>query len=214
MTLSRGRVVRAPMNAVLVETAHGSGPHGRRVPREEVAAMERAEVILGAATRRAAAILKDAEQRAGELRAQAVDAGRAEGFAETAALSLAVRKREEHADEAALDRVVELARLLAERLLGQALVARPDVVIALASQTLAEAGGARRVELRAHPLDAAVLSLATSTFDPLGRVHAVVADDCLARGDLRLNTELGMIDAHLGSELTRLAERLREALRT
>ena len=215
MSLPRGRILRAPADAVPVRpsgaVAYGL-PLGRRLSRAEVEAAERAGLVLEAATRRASAILKDAERRADEIRAGAVEAGRAEGFAEVAALSMALRERETRSAELALDRVVELSRLLAERLLGHALRANPAEIESLASQALAEAGGARRVEIHANPDDLPLLRAATSAFDPDGRVHAVIADESLARGDLRLNTELGMIDARLGPELARLAERLREAL--
>jgi flagellar biosynthesis/type III secretory pathway protein FliH len=175
-------------------------------------ARERAELVLGAATARASAILADAERRAAALRLSAEDEGRAKGVAEAAALALALRSQDAAADDRARDRVVKLAELLAERLLGHALRTDPSEIAALAAQALEEAGGARRVELRAHPEDATLLRNATAVFDPRGRVHTVVSDESLARGDLRLNTELGMIDARLGPELSRLAKRLREAL--
>ncbi len=182
--------------------------------RVEVDARERGDGAVEAATRRAAAILADAERRAGELRAAAFERGRAEALAETAALALALRSRESEADHRAQDRLIAIASLLAERLLGHALATRPEEVLSLAAQALSEAGGARRVELHAHPEDAKLLRSAVEQagFDTEGRVHAIVSDESLARGDLRLNTELGMIDARLGPELSRLADRLREAL--
>lgn len=215
MSLPRGRILRAPAGAIPLRLSQGDAdelPLGRRLARAEVEASERATLVIEAATRRASAILKDAERRADEIRTEAVDAARAEGLAEVAALSLSLRERERRSAELALDRVVELARLLAERLLGHALRTDPAEIAALASQALTEAGGARRVEVHANPDDVPLLRRATSAFDPDGRVHSVIADESLARGDLRLNTELGMIDARLGPELARLAERLREAL--
>jgi flagellar biosynthesis/type III secretory pathway protein FliH len=175
-------------------------------------ARERADIVVQAATRRAAAILEDAERRAEDTRKAAIERGRAEAIAETAALSLSLRRIEAEQDERARDRLIALSSLLAERLLGHTLKTRPEEVLGLAAQALAEAGGARRVVLHAHPDDAALLRNATAAFDPQGRVHTVVSDESLARGDLRLNTELGMIDARLGPELSRLAERLRETL--
>jgi flagellar biosynthesis/type III secretory pathway protein FliH len=213
MSLPSGRILRAPLEARAVRMPHAAElPLGRRLSRAEVEAAERAALVMEAATRRASALLSDAQHRADEIRAGAVEEGRAQGLAETTALSMALRKREIHSTELALDRVVELARLLAERLLGHALQVNRAEIVGLASQVLAEAGGARRIELHANPDDVPLLQGATVGFDPDGRVHAVIADESLARGDLRLNTELGMIDARLGPELARLAERLREAL--
>ena len=185
---------------------------GKRLSHLEVEARERAAQAMEAATLRAAAILEEGERRAADLRASALASGRAEAIAEMAALALSLRRREAEADDRARDRVIAVAGLLAERLLGHALGTHPEEVLSLAAQALSEAGGARRVELHAHPDDAALLREATAAFDPDGRVHTVVSDESLARGDLRLNTEVGMIDARLGPQLTRLAERLREAL--
>jgi flagellar biosynthesis/type III secretory pathway protein FliH len=216
LTLARGRILRAPSGTTPVAIARdpAAAAIGRRMARLEVEARERADAVVEAATRRAVAILEDAERRAQELKAAAFERGRAEALAETAALALALRNREAEADDRAQDRLIAIASLLAERLLGHALATRPEEVLSLAAQALSEAGGARRVELHAHPEDAALLrsGIAAAGFDPAGRVHAVVSDESLARGDLRLNTELGMIDARLGPELSRLAERLREAL--
>ena len=214
MTLARGRILRAPPGAIPVALGEQSVAVaiGRRMTRLEVEAKERAEQVMEAATRRAAEVLEEAERRAADVRTAAIEQGRAEALAETAALVLSLRRRETEADERARDRLIAIASLLAERLLGHALATNPEEVVSLATQALSEAGGARRVELRAHPEDAALLRSATVAFDPEGRVHAVVSDESLARGDLRLNTEVGMIDARLGPELSRLAERLREAL--
>lgn len=214
MTLAKGRISRAPANATRLRVAESGPalPFGRRMARVELEARERAALVVQAATRRAAGILEDAERRAEELRAETYERARAEAIAETAALSLSLRRREAEHEKLAHDKLVALASLLAERLLGHALRVHPEEVLSLAALALSEAGGARRVELRAHPADAELLRGATAAFDPEGRVHAVVSDESLARGDLRLNTEVGMIDARLGPELSRLAERLREAL--
>lgn len=214
MTLARGRVLRAPPGAIPIAPGEHSVAValGRRMTRLEVEAKERAEQVMDSAKQRAAEILEEAERRASEIRAAATAQGRADGLAETAALVLSLRRRETDADGRARDRLIGIASLLAERLLGHTLATKPEEVVSLATQALSEAGGARRIELRAHPEDAALLRSATAAFDPEGRVHAVVSDESLARGDLRLNTELGMIDARLGPELSRLAERLREAL--
>ena len=216
MTLPRGRILREPAGA---EPAgfHSAATAtvlrvGRKLDRAVAEAHERSERVLEAAMQRASGILAGAERDAAAIRERAALEGRAEGLASASAWCVALRERESRADEGALDRVVELAKLLAERLLGRALSTEPATVSLLAGQALLEARGARRVELHANPADAPLLEGALAHFDPEGRVHAVVREPALARGDLRLNTEVGMIDARLGPELGRLAERLRTAL--
>jgi flagellar biosynthesis/type III secretory pathway protein FliH len=207
MNLTRGRVHRAE-DAGQVERVPPAeelwrDARGARLDRTVIAAEERARAILSDATRRA----EEATERG---RAE----GRTEGLAQFAAQSLRLLEREACADEASLDRMVELSRLLAERLLGHALSVSPGEIASLARQALDEARGARRVRIHANPMDAEVLARVTAEIDPDGRVHAVVSDEALLRGDLRLETDIGTVHARLGPGLTQLAARLREALRT
>lgn len=216
MTLARGRVRGAeetgPIEALGPVAVRTDVP-GRRLAHQIAAASERAATIIAAAERRAASILADAEARAVEAVTRAKADGRAEGLAEIVAHAIRLREREHRADVAGLDRTVELSRILAERLLGHVLETSPGEVASLARQALDEARGARRIRIHAHPEDAEILSRVTAELDPSGRVHAVLPDLTLPRGDLRLETDAGTVEARLGPSLAHLAARLREALR-
>jgi flagellar biosynthesis/type III secretory pathway protein FliH len=118
------------------------------------------------------------------------------------------------ADERALDRIVDLSRLLAERLLGKSLELEPAHIAALARGVLSEARSARRLRIFVHPSHVALLETATEEFDPEGRVHCVSGDPELRPGDIRLETELGTVDARLETELDSLARHLRDVLRS
>ncbi|HEX7668801.1 MAG TPA: FliH/SctL family protein [Polyangiaceae bacterium] len=219
MTLARGRVLRAgtadSAHAVGTVELERSPPGrvGRRLDGASVLAAERAAAIVERAEHRAAAILADATHRASEVTRQAEMAGRSSALAEFAAHAVRLREREIHADDAALDRTVELSRLLAERLLGHALSVSPAEVASLARGALLEARGARRIRIHANPRDAEILTRVTAEVDPEGRLQAVLPDDALSPGDLRLETDVGVVDARLGPSIDRLAARLREALR-
>lgn len=218
MTLARGRVLRAEtassahaVSRLDVEPRRGEA--GRRLDASVLCAAERAAATLAAAERRAEAILADAQHRADEVTKRAEMAGRSCGLAEFAAHALRLREREIHADDAALDRTVEVSRLLAERLLGHALTVSPAEVASLARGALAEVRGAQRVRIHANPRDAEILAEVAAQLDPEGRLQAVLPDEALAAGDLRLETDVGVVDARLGPSIGRLAARLREALR-
>ena len=103
-------------------------------------------------------MLAAAERKAADLRLVAEAEARAEAAAKLAAHALSLASYEAKADERALERTVSLARLLAERLLGASLAASPEQVVSLARQALAEARGARRLTIVAHPDDAQLLS--------------------------------------------------------
>jgi flagellar biosynthesis/type III secretory pathway protein FliH len=216
MTLSFGRIVKAEQLAgsesLTLELEARTLPRGQLVRREVLEAAERAQGILNAAEERAAQIVAEAERAAAELCLRAEAEGRANAAAQIAARALALNHHEQRADERALDRNVALARLLAERLLGQNLTLAPELVVALARQALSEARGARRITLVAHPDDAALLEKSLPALGLEPSAARVVADGKRARGNLRIETEIGVLDAELAPQLARLALKLRESL--
>lgn len=214
-SVTRGRVIHgAAKDAKPLLTAPLVSPERRhRVARAEVAARLEAEVILEGAREEAEDIVALARKQAGGARADAEREARESVHAELAAHYLALRQAEETRAENDLDRAVSLAVVLAERLLGEALEHNPDHVAALARQALAEARGARRAVIEANPLDADAL---TRHLDSVGMSRDAIevrrAPD-LARGSLRVHTNLGTLDAKLTPQLERLAAALRDALK-
>jgi len=185
---------------------------GQVVRAEVVAAAATAERIVREAEARAAELLARANVELSSLRERVEREARAEGAAALAEKALALAALEASADERTLERSVGLARLLAERLLGEALALDPSRVTALAETAIAEARGARQVTLIAHPDDVALLEPALAQGD-LRRVTRLVASSERPRGSLRLETEIGVLDAAIAPQLDRLAARLRETLR-
>ncbi|HEY4105567.1 MAG TPA: FliH/SctL family protein [Polyangiaceae bacterium] len=216
MKLEFGRIIKADtaINGLRVELEidEKTLPRGQLVRKEVLDAAERAKNILQAAETRAAALVGDAERAAAELRLRAEAEGRADAAAKIAARALALRDHEIRSDERTLGRSVELARLLAERLLGESLRVAPEQINALAKQALSEARGARRIKLIAHPEDARILEQSLPALGLEPSTAEVRADASRARGDLRIETEIGVLDAELAPQLGRLALKLRESL--
>jgi flagellar assembly protein FliH len=215
LTLPRGRVLRAGESGELVPLGFEPSPslaRGRRVDREQVTAGDRARAIIAEAERRAGALVEQAGLAAGEVRIRAEAEGRADGVAAVAAKAIALAAHEARSDERALERVVALARVLAERLLGEELRLDPSRVVALARQALSEARGARRIRLMAHPDDVALLEPAIGELGVEPSSVTLAADPARARGNVRLETEIGVLDAELAPQLDRLIERLARSL--
>ncbi len=216
MTVAVGRVIKADglANAVRFEfeVEDKTLPRGHVVRREVLDAAERARTLLVNAEAQAQRIIREAEQGAAELRLRVEAEARADAAAKVAARALALRELESRSDERALDRSVELARLLAERLLGESLRVAPEQVTALAKQALAEARGARRITLLAHPEDAKILEHSLPALGLEPSTAQVRVDPKRARGSLRIETEIGALDAELAPQLERLSLKLRESL--
>ena len=195
----RGRIVRA----AFAESAPPPKNHAgaRRIAAEEVLAHERADAIIARAKESAAKVAEEA----------AAEAKQAE-HAKLAAQYLVLHARDEQRADRDLERAIKLAVLLAERLLGAAIEQDPAKIAALARQALAEARGARRAKIEAHPLDAEALRKDVAQLGlPEGSVEVTI-DTELARGSLMLHTDLGILDAKLIVQLERLAAALRDAI--
>lgn len=211
---ARGRVVASPdadRAAPLLE--HGIGePRRRRVAREEIEARLTAERLVQEAEAAAEAILVEARGRAAGVVATAVQEALEEAGAQLTARWAALREREHAAMGRDGDRVIALAVALAERLLGASLALDPSRIGDLARAVLDEARGARRAVIEVHPLDADELRRRLTGDDLDLQSIEVRSDPALARGELRLHTDLGTIDARLAPRFERLAAALRDAL--
>ncbi|HEY3236992.1 MAG TPA: FliH/SctL family protein [Polyangiaceae bacterium] len=216
MSLTFGRVIARGELPETPETIAQGKPlrQGRRVERVQVEASERAQQILERAELRAAELVERARSEAAQVRLVAEMEGRAEAAAAIAARELASKIHESQALERELDRIVELARLLAERLLGHALRVDPAEVAALARQALREARGARRISIEANPADIEFLQSLLGELGAQPDALVFIASPAQARGNLRIVTEVGVLDAELAPQLERLAYKLRESLRS
>lgn len=113
---------------------------------------------------------------------------------------------------AELPDVVELARALAERIVGDTLATRDDALHRFAATLLDEARGARQLTLLASPSAIERLRLALANLELGERDLTLLPDPELPEGTLRLATELGDIEAAVGDTLDRLAQAARRHL--
>lgn len=218
MKLARGRILRAEEAGTSQITLRSgsdaeSMPRGRLVPAAVVEAKEEASQIVADARAQAEVLLAEAARASSDARAKAIGEGRAQGAAELASAWLRLRAEEDARNDRDLEQTLALARMITERLLGEALAMDPARLLSIARQALAQARLARRVLIVCHPDDQGVLA---REMPALGLESAIVelqADPSRSRGSLRFETDLGILDADLAPQLDRLLAALRDGLR-
>jgi flagellar biosynthesis/type III secretory pathway protein FliH len=171
-----------------------------------------ADALLKRAREEAQQILSRAEATASDLIFQQQARARADALCLVVGEALELRKRQAELSRNVLDRSIGFATLLAERLLGEELEQKPEQIRALARQALKEAAGARQAIVVAHPTDACELRAGLAGLGTLLDSIDVEDDDRLERGHLRVETELGVIEADVRGQLERLATQLKKIL--
>ena len=213
MPLTHGRIVRPGDSAVPKAVRQSRSRPGKVLAHEIVDATVRANRII-----------KDAEAQIAEKKAEFerfLETERAAIQSELSAkleLSLAGKFVELNAlrqrrIEQSHDDIILLARLLSERVLREQLTLDPAQLASFAKKCVAETRGSTHVVIHAHPEDAKHLQAQLENLLALTLVELRVEPDPeLLRGDLHLESDVGTLDARLGTQLANLAETIRESL--
>jgi flagellar biosynthesis/type III secretory pathway protein FliH len=185
---------------------------GRILPKAVADAQAQAQDLIRKAHEAARQILAHAQAEADDLTLQQQVRARADALCLVVGETLELRKRQAELSKSVLDRSIGFATLLAERLLGEELEQSPERIRALARQALKEAAGARQAVIVAHPRDAAELKAGLIGLGEMLDSIGIEEDARLSRGQLRVETELGVIEADLKGQLERLAVQLKKLL--
>jgi len=188
MTLPRAKIVKsAGANEARDVAPPRALPRAGRVLKAAAAeASLEAAARLAAARDEAGAILASAQHQARAIAEQAREEGRKAGDAELVAAWVRLKAEQEARDERDLDRTVQLARVMAEHLIGEALALDPAKIRSIAKQALASARQSRRVALWAHPEDAKALGRDLAALGLEGTAIEIHADPSRPRGSLLL----------------------------
>jgi flagellar assembly protein FliH len=184
----------------------------RVIPRPLAEARAEARALVEKAREEAQQILSRAEAAANDLILQQQARARADALCLVVGEALELRKRQAELSRNVIDRSVDFATILAERVLGEELALSPERVRALARQVLEEAAGARHAIIVAHPRDASELRAGLGSLGSMLDSIGIEDDALLSRGHIRVETELGVIEADLRGQLDRLATQLRKLL--
>jgi flagellar assembly protein FliH len=209
-TLGRGKVVAlsAGYGKAQVAGHHPKPPLGR-IARQQSASAGQNPRVLGDAEPATAERFECSAQLHNEIREQVV----AELAVEHAQKLLELTALRERTIRQAHEKVVQLAGLLAQRIIGAELSLDPSKQVDLACQVLRDATGAEQITIFATPEAAEMLRqelcrLQTTT---LARIE-IVPDTGLSPGDLRIETDIGSIDARVTTQLSHLVSAIVESL--
>ena len=215
MTIRRARIQRANAQSpaegppTIQRETDASRPARLKIRSQSAQQTERqAQQVLLDAQAQAHATVAAAEQRADSIRQQATTAGEQDGRARLAVELLAWNRACHSVESTQLSGATEVAGLLAERLLGAELELDPGAVIQLAKEVLKGARSARSITLYLHELD---LPLLAGRKDELGIEDAdlqLKEDRDLARGEVIVESELGLLDGRFSVQLERLLQHL------
>ncbi len=179
-------------------------------------------MILAAQTK-AEALIAHAQAEADEIRAQARRGGEAEGrtagklellpslIALTDAGQSLIVFEERMVSESGRH-LVELALEIAEKIIDRAVEADPQVVASVLERAKTEVAHAKQIRIWLHPDDAKVLEEVRPDLlkaeSPGGRTLEVVPSLEISRGGCRLETESGIVDATIPTQLEEMRRQL------
>ena len=212
MNLPRARILRGAAGTPI--EAAGSEPGAQRgstraVRREVIDGAAEAARLLDVAREQAREIVEGARAEAAEQLARAVQRAREQAQAQASAALTAVRVREARADEAASERIIQIARLLAERVLHAQLRMAPEMLAAMAREAVAQFWQPQSVTVRACSVDVEVLRAHADELGVPPSALQFVSDDACSPGSIKVVTEQGALDTDVSMQLDRLVEALR-----
>jgi flagellar biosynthesis/type III secretory pathway protein FliH len=197
--------------ARVIKAAQVTGVTPITMPRASLPATARVlPRSLVEAQAQAATVLADAHRAANELRLQAAAAGRAAAVAELAAQYLVLEQRQARVSDSRLQPSIELAKLLAERMIAEAIELDATLVGRLAQQSLQQLRERSALIVRAHPSDHDQIQQQIAALN-LQSV-SLLADPELKRGELCIDSDLGQLELRIEAGLERLIERVRALL--
>lgn len=213
--LARGRVIQLATDTQVSKGCSARAlPGGHVVAREITEAAVRARKIMADAQAHVARERLDFEKDIESIRSDLSNLARTEAESSLTDKLFEVARLRQLMVERAEDDIIALARVLAERVIGEELVLRPEGILLLAKQCIREGRGSSRLSLYAHPADAAYLRQQLDKLSVDDAVELQIQSEPeLRQGDLRVETDVGTIDARIGTQLANLAAKIRESFR-
>lgn len=170
-------------------------------------AHQNAQGIVEAAQRKAQEILESAERQRARVHAEAKEAGRQEGLAQSTEVLLRAKMQAGEILTTSQQDILELAAKVAEKIIGRDLERDPEVLLEICATAIENVRNVRQMVLRVNPRDAGILrDNQKRLMDSIGRsIDMAVKEDAeVASGGCIVQTEFGTIDAQLPTQFAML----------
>jgi flagellar assembly protein FliH len=180
-------------------------------------------LLLLSARERAEALVKEAQSEADKIheqsRSQGVARGREEAKQDVMPAAVAFANAgqalivfEEQMIARYAPEMVRLALEVAEKIVHRTVANDPEIVASVLQRAREEVTDARQIRIRLHPADYDLLAeirpdLLTSG-NASGRTIEVLTDEEVGRGGCRLETEIGVVDATLPTQIDEIHRQL------
>jgi len=171
-----------------------------------------AEKLVADARGEAERILAESYHEADRLRQKAAAEGREKGLQAVTELLVGARAAAARARDQAEGELRTLAVRIAEKILGRELQLRAEAVNDVVTQALHHAGEPRDVVVRVNPADLEAVERGKPRL--MERVHSARAvsfrgDEAVMRGGCVVESELGVVDARLSTQLEAIERALK-----
>jgi type III secretion system HrpE/YscL family protein len=200
------------MSVNVIKVRANNGALGvSKITRETHEASLDAKDILAKAQEQAAQLIEDAQREKEALLAESAERGYAAGLDKwNDALAEAWKQREQFftRNEAEL---VKLAVAVAEKIIGRTVQTDPSTVLQTVSEALKSVRSERRITVKVNPAEEAALREQAGALKMLcAQVGdlVIVGNPSIAMGGCIVESELGMIDAQISTQLASIEKAL------
>lgn len=205
------------MNAnILKAKSIGGIRSGAAIKRDVHSAIDQARQIGDDAQREAQRLVNEAEQKATAVLEAAREEGYAAGLAQWNEILVQARRTYEEAINQREPELVRLAVRVAEKLIGEELRLTPDTIVKIVKEALKSARLERTVVVEVHPdhepLIRGRIEALRSSQDGLQEIR-IAPNPAIPPGGCVVQTEIGIIDAKLETQLKCLEQALLRSAR-
>jgi type III secretion protein L len=179
--------------------------------REVYEASQEARDLIARAQEQAREIVEEAERKRDSIREAAEQEGRAQGLAEWNQILAQASQRADALAKGWEENMLRLSVRVAEKIIGEQLKLHPDTILDIVREVLKGARPGRRLAIQVNDIDAQQLRTRLDRLKEYTAISSeieIVASASIPRGGCVIESELGIIDARLETQLKCLEDAL------